>query len=328
MDDSSFGPRLSGHFDFTLLFEHVIFHIVPSCLIVVATPFYICKMIREKPIIRSGILLYVKLAFAVALVAVQAANLALWCTSSLFNLDASIGRASATLSLISAVCIAIIVTAGHLFFLQSSTFLGLFLTATIPAEIVTTLTYHHRDGLETIARLQIAVPVLKLVVLLLEEVSKRSLIYKDELRSSLGSEGVAGFWNKSLLMWINPLLIFGFRHKITRSYLPPLAPELASDVLYREFSLCWDKRSDKKSKAALVMTCLRAVPWPFVYLLLPRILSAGFTLSQPFLIQDIVDAVSTATTSPELQNSLMIATAIVYVGICVRSSPSRANLCL
>lgn len=317
MDDSSFGPRLLGHFDFTLLFEHTIFQIGPSVLIIFATPFYIYKIIRGTSVVRAGLLLYAKLACAVALVAVQLANLVLWSTSSVSDLDAKAARAAASLSLVSAACIAAIVYSGHKFFLQGSSVLGLILTLTLPLDIVTTLSYHHRAGLERIARLSIAVPVLKLVILLLEEISKRSLIRKDEVRKSLGSEAVAGFWNKSLFIWLNPLLLFGFRNTITRSYLPSLAPQMATDVLHRQFWKHWAKRKNKTSKIALASCCIAAMPWPFVYILLPRSLVIGFSFSQPFLLQSVVDEVQTDSPSMDVQTGLIIATAIIYVGIAV-----------
>lgn len=319
MDDSSFGPRLQGHFDFTLLFEHTIFHMVPSLLVLFATPFYVSKIFRSMPMVRSGALLYGKLACAGLLIAVQVANLMLWSASSLEHVDAKFGRVSATLLLIGAVCISIITYAGHIFFLQSTAFLGVFLTITLPLEIVTVLTYHHRIGLEHIAGLYIAVPVLKLALLLLEEVSKRSLVRREAARASLGSEGVAGFWNKSLLIWLNPLLLFGFRHKITKNYLPALDPQMASEYLYRKFSHNWEKWADKTSMFAFAACCLTTIPLPFVYVLLPRSLMIGFSFSQPFLLQDVVDEISAQDPSIDIQRGLMIATAIVYIGLAVSS---------
>ncbi len=315
MSDRSFGPRLLGHFDFTLLFEHTIFQIAPSALILFATPFYIHRLIRGTVLIRPGWLLPAKFAAAAALVAVQIANLALWCASDLEYVDLKLGRIAAAFSLLSASCITIISVSSHCYFIGSSTFLGLFLTITLPADIVTTLTYHSRPGLTHIARLQIAVPVLKFILLGLEEVSKRSLIRAQNVRDSLGDEGLAGFWNKSLLLWLNPLLLFGFRHNITSDSLPALASQYASDILYREFETKWASRKRKTSRYALAIVLFSAVPWPFIYVFLPRLLVTGFTFAQPFLLQDIVNEVSTENTSADVERGLLIATAIIYSGL-------------
>lgn len=317
MDDKSFGPRLLGHFDFTLLFEHTIFQIAPSALILFATPFYAHRLLRGTVLIRPGRLLFVKLAAAIALVVVQIVNLVLWWSSSLEYLDLKLGRIAAVFSLLSAVCIAIISISGHFYFLSSSTFLGLFLTMTLPADIVTTLTYHNRPGLLQIAHLQIAVPVLKFVLLSLEEISKRSLIKAQNVRDSLGSEGLAGFWNKSLLIWLNPLLLFGFRHNITDGSLPTLASQFASDILYHEFECKWASRERKTSRYALAIVLFLSIPWPFIYVFLPRLLVTGFAFSQPFLLQDIVNEVSNESPSVDVEHGLLVATAIIYTGLAV-----------
>lgn len=317
MDDTSFGPRLLGRFDFTLLFEHTIFQIVPSVLAIFAAVFYVYKIFRATAIVRSGALLYIKLGFAAALVAIQVANLVLWSTSPLDHLDAKVARIAAAFSLVGSLCIAAVVYAGHVFFLRSPAFLGLFLTVSLPLDIVTTLTYHNRSGLGKVAALSISVPVLKLVILLLEEVSKRSLVRKEELGAGLGNEGFAGFWNKSLFVWLNPLLLFGFRYKIRKGNLPDLSRELASDGLYRRFAPLWEKKQDKTSWHALASCCMATIPWPFLYVLLPRALVIGFLFSQPFLLQDIVDEVSSEESHEDIQHGLMTATAIVYVGLAV-----------
>lgn len=317
MDDKSFGPRLLGHFDFTLLFEHTIFQIAPSALILFATPFYAHKLFRGTVIIRPGWLLFVKLAAAIALITVQIVNLALWWSSSLEYLDLKLGRIAAVFSFLSAICIAIISTSGHFYFLSSSTFLGLFLTMTLPADIVTTLTYHNRPGLVQIAHLQVAVPVLKFVLLGLEETSKRSLIRASDVRDTLGSEVLAGFWNKSLLIWLNPLLLFGFRHNITDDSLPALSSHFASDILYREFESKWASRERKTSRYALTIVLFLTIPWPFIYVFLPRLLVTGFAFSQPFLLQDIVNEISNKSSSADVEHGLLIATAIIYTGLAV-----------
>ncbi|OAQ98802.1 hypothetical protein LLEC1_03870 [Akanthomyces lecanii] len=191
---------------------------------------------------------------------------------------------------------------------------------TLPADIVTTLTYHNRPGLVQIAHLQIAVPVLKFVLLGLEEVSKRSLIRAQNVRDSLGSEGLAGFWNKSLLIWLNPLLLFGFRHNITDDSLPALASQFASDILYREFERKWASRESKTSRYALAIVLFLAIPWPFIYVFLPRLLVTGFAFSQPFLLQDIVNEVSNKNSSSDVEHGLLIATAIIYTGLAVSTT--------
>ena len=53
--DSTFGPRLLGHFDFTLLFEHAMFQIGPSLILIFTLPFYLHKIITCQPLVRPGL---------------------------------------------------------------------------------------------------------------------------------------------------------------------------------------------------------------------------------------------------------------------------------
>lgn len=313
MDDNSFGPRLLGHFDFTILFEHTLFDIIPSAMIIFATPFYIYKIIRGTALIRPGLLLCAKLLITAALIGVQAASIGLW---SVAPIATRVTSAAATLTCVSAVCIAIIVVAGHIYFIRPLPFLGLFLTVTMLLDIASTITYFNRDALGTIAKLHVPVPLLKLALLVLEEVSKRSLTRAKELRSSLGDEAYAGFWNRSLLFWVNSILLFGFRRNITIDTMPGLHQHLDAETLHRQFEPLW-KSANKESKYALMRTCIRLMPWEFLYIILPRLLIIGFIFSQPFLLQDVVDAVSSTAPSEDVTRGLILATTIIYIGRAV-----------
>lgn len=311
MDDSSFGPRLLNRFDFTLVFEHSMFYIVPASIMIFSTPYYAYKIVRGTPVVRSGILLWLKLACAAALIGIHVSDAVLWSSSPLAS---KISKAATLLSCIAAACIAILVYASHVYFLQPRVFLGFFLSVTVLFDIATTLTYFNRPDLYTIARLHIPIPVLKFGIICLEEVSKRSLIRSEALRVTLGDDVLAGFWNNSLLVWVNSVLVFGFRSDITVASLPLLGPELQSESLYRDFSAQWDK-VNRNSRWALLKSCVGTIPWPFVYIVLPRLFRIGFDFAQPFLLQDIVNIVSVPAEPPtNTMRGLILATATIYIG--------------
>lgn len=60
-DDDSFGPRLPGYFDFTLLFEQSIFSLLPMCAFLIAAPCRIAQLCRRKVCVESRKLLPAKL---------------------------------------------------------------------------------------------------------------------------------------------------------------------------------------------------------------------------------------------------------------------------
>ncbi|KAM3465138.1 hypothetical protein MY5147_004096 [Beauveria neobassiana] len=292
-------------------------HIIPASVIVFATPFYIYTLFHGTNVVRSGVLLWIKIFCALAMVGIQIANAVLWSQSAL---ESQLAQAAAIMTSISAACMGIMVVVGHLYFLRPPSFLGLALTLTMIFDVGTTWTYFHRNGLESIARLHVPLPALKLVLICLEEVSKRNLIRSKALRSSLGQEALAGFWNRSLLLWVNPLLLFGFRREITMNVLPGVGPHLEAELLYQHFQRRWDE-TNKVSRWALIKACVLTMPWPFLYIILPRLLAVGFNFAQPFLLQDVVNAVASDTESPiGLIRGLILATTAIYVGKAVSKS--------
>lgn len=315
--DNSLGPELPGYFDFTLLFEDIVFHIIPTILVIFATIFFVAKIVQGRRIVRPGWLLWIKLTFAAALIGVQVANAVLWSTATL---DSRLSRLTSIITCIGALCIAIIAFANHIYFLRPLPFLGLYLTVTLLADIGVTRTYFRRDGLDSIARLHVSIPVLKALLLILEEISKRSLVISEDLRE-LGGEQYAGAWNRSLLVWFNSILFAGYRGRLTGELLPGIYHESNPAVVYQEFLNHWSK-ADRNSSFALVKACVQTTPWPYVFVVAPRLLFIGFKFAQPFLLQDVVNTVATGKHDSNIASGLTLATALVYIGIAVGIPPT------
>ncbi|KAJ6783517.1 hypothetical protein PWT90_02048 [Aphanocladium album] len=309
--DDSFGPRLFGHFDFTLLFEHSIFEIAPAALIIFVVPFYIYTICKGTPRVRFGTLLWAKLALAIALTGLQVANAVLWWNSPL---DSDLAKAASVMSLISAVCSTVIIFSGHIYFVNSPGFLSIFLSTTMLFDIAITRTYFNRRGLASLGKVHIPITIIKLILVVLEELSKQSLIRTEELRSSLGREAVAGFWNRSIFFWVNSTLLIGFRSKITTESIGDIGPQFDSERLQHDFRELWEKCDKRKSKHALLLTCLYTVPWLFIFIIPPRLFYIGFSYAQPFLLQEVVKLVAEESPDPSVANGLIAATALVFVG--------------
>lgn len=318
--DDTFGPRLPGHFDFTLLFEHSIFHILPSGLFLVSLPFFIPTVARGEAIVRPGLLLWAKLAIALALCGVQLANVVFWYKS---QLGTSLAQAAAVLPFFSYIGVGFMAYGSHVHYLQPIVILSAYLSGTMLLDLVTIYTYFNRDGLDTIATVTCVLPPLKLALVALEEFSKRQLIVSDDLRENVGSEVLAGFWSRSSFAWINPLLLFGFRNRIRNDNLPDIGHQFDSQRLYQAFKVSWDRR-DRTKKHALLKACIAAMPWPFVHVILPRLLLVGFLFAQLFLLQEVVNLLSGNLNDDIPRNyretGLILATAIIFVGRAVRLS--------
>lgn len=240
MLDTGFGPQLAGRFDFTLRFEDIFFTIVPSIVAVLAVFIYVYHILRSSPQLAAGALLWAKEAFAGALVAIQIANIALWATKEP-EYRTSVTLAGAALSIAEAVSVTFIIYTKHRYSYRQSTFLSLFLSITLLLDIAKAYSAFNRPGSRSIAGLYIADVVLKLVLIVLEEVPKRASIIDEGLRTDLGRENSAGFWNRSFFCWINQTLLRGYRTSLTVEDLSDLGPEFQSEDLFHLFEPYWNK---------------------------------------------------------------------------------------
>ncbi|POR35875.1 ABC transporter, transmembrane domain, type 1 [Tolypocladium paradoxum] len=280
--DQSFGPQLSGSFDFTLLFEQAMLSVLPSALLLSSSPIYLYGLTRRPLCVRAGCLLWIKLAAAASLLCVEVANAVFWSLSPIYRTNLSL--AAASLSCLNAICIATLLQAEHRRSFRPSTLLSVYLTITILFDTAKARSLFNRPGLQANASLTVAVVILKFVILLLEEVSKRSLLHDKFQPSALGSEVTSGFWNRSLFLWLNSTLYIGFRRILRVEDLEPIGPRLGSRRLLNDFTSTWTK---------------------------------GFKFCQPFLLQSVVAAVGRQNLSREVVGGLIGATVLVYLGMAV-----------
>ncbi|KAJ3483781.1 hypothetical protein NLG97_g7224 [Lecanicillium saksenae] len=311
-DDQLWGPQLPGHFDFTLVFEQSIFAILPACLLLGAAPVHISYLLRGKPRVRPGLLLWTKLAFVLGLIGCHAAVIYTW-TKPQFSTQISV--AAAVFSLLSGICIATLIYVEHIYTFSPSPLVSLYLTVVMLLDIAKTRSYFLRNGLETAGRLTAAITVLEAVLVLLQEISKRALV-TDQGAATFGRESFSGFWNRRLFLWINSTLFLGFHSILSVDDLPALGPEFDSEYLHAKFLRHWEK-ADKTSKHALAKTCFYTLPWQFVCVTIPRLCHTGFTFAQPFLIRRVIEVVNQDEVSSEETSALIGATALIYFGMAI-----------
>jgi ATP-binding cassette subfamily C (CFTR/MRP) protein 1 len=81
--------------------------------------------------------------------------------------------------------------------------------------------------------------------------------------------------------------------------------------------------ADKSSEHALLWAFLMHYKWSILAGVLPRLAYTGFSFTQPFLVQRVLDFTAEESTSTEAKNiaySLVGAYVIVYVGLSVSHS--------
>ncbi|KAI1878317.1 uncharacterized protein JN550_000499 [Neoarthrinium moseri] len=176
--------------------------------------------------------------------------------------------------------------------------------------------YINRGGLDSFGALQVVIAVLKLALVSLEEVPKQSLFQPGYGRSSIGPETRGGFWNRSLFVWVNSTLLIGFRNAISVDELPEIGLEFSTERLSNRFQRRWEE-ADKSLRYCLPITSMKALAWPLVAIVVPRLCFTAFTFAQPFLLHTIVRAVGQKELSREVIGGLIGATGLVYFGLAV-----------
>lgn len=155
---------------------------------------------------------------------------------------------------------------------------------------------------------------IKTILLLTESVSKDSHL---EQIDTLSSEDKAGFFSRSLLLWLNPLLLTGYRKKLAIKDLGPLGKDLEAEKLVQLVDLTF------KCSAAGDRRLARALLYAFksqIFLIqIPRLALVGFSIAQTFLIQSALKYVNNIDSPAQYGYWLITAFALTYVAIAVSS---------
>lgn len=172
------------------------------------------------------------------LVSTEIAGLILWAVSSRFRSGLSLGAEVA--SLLSGVCILTLLYGGHIYSINPSTPLSIYLSLTFLLDIVKVRSYFIRANMIELGIVSTIIVVAKLALIVLEEISKKEHIKDAELRKSVGREVVAGFWQKCFSAWLNATFIVAFNNTLTIDDLDNLGKEFDSKQLTAKFQKEWD----------------------------------------------------------------------------------------
>lgn len=238
-DDGSFGPQYGSMFDFTLLFNHTIFTIVPTVLLIAACPLYVCFRRRNPVEAERDALFWTKLATASVLFVIQLVQLILWTTTAKLHTEYGWAITASAISCLAALCLALMLSTGHRRSIQPSTLLSIYFFLTVFLDGIKARSYLLREGLDTVGATQVAITVVKFALLILEEIPKTSSLRNTRLRTFLGKEALSGFWSRVLFLWLNEIFIVGFRNILTVNDLGNLGPEFGTEKLVESFNVIW-----------------------------------------------------------------------------------------
>lgn len=201
--------------------------------------------------------------------------------------------------------------------LNPSTLLNLYLGATALLDIARLRTAFYALPGQALIWILLSAYVVKLGLLLLEVWEKRRLLLPEYANAS--PEETSGIYSRMNFWWLNPTFVSGFRKVLSVNDLPPLDDELRAASEATGLRAMW-QGADKAKKNALFWVFLRHYKFAILTGVLPRLVYAALSLSQPYLVQRVLDF-NDAKDDPNSQAtiySMIGAYAIVYVGLAVR----------
>lgn len=155
------------------------------------------------------------------------------------------------------------------------------------------------------------------LIVVLESLQKTECIravYRD-----VSIEQLHGFWGRNLFIWTFPLFRDAYRHIISLDDLPEVDSTLLGASAGLRLHQAWQKAH---GKYRLIKAVFRAYAGLVLAAVIPRILLAGFTFCQPFLIAATINYITEPPT-PENKRygqALVGAYAIVYSGLAASTA--------
>ncbi|KAH8887988.1 putative multidrug resistance protein MDR [Thozetella sp. PMI_491] len=319
VDVIRFGPQRDGALDFTLLFEQSILTLLPSAIFLISSTARTSWLLRKETCVRAGWLLWSKLGIAMVLFCIQLSLLALWALPDTLRTEASL--AAAVIALVNSCIIGVLVYVEHKRSVRPSILLEAYLALSALLDIAQarSLFLQPPDGdSQVLGKLFLAALVAKIVLVFLEEFPKRTLFASNVRSGDIAREATSGLINRTVFWWLNRLFLKGFRGMLRAGDLGNIDSKFESGLLLSILEHKW-KASNRKGKHALLVSTLSAFRVAFLAPVIPRLCLTGFSFSQPFLINGIIDFVGgpNKENMNETARMLIGATALIYIGLAV-----------
>lgn len=187
------------------------------------------------------------------LLGLQIALTVLWALPLADRTDASIG-ANAVLSA-GVLLLCALSYAEHTRSVRPSFILNTYLFCSLLFDVahVRTLWLRYLDSYNAVIAIVTTVAVgVELLLVMLEAVEKRNIL-KSEC-SHYPPEATAGFYNRSLFWWLNPLFKKGFSNVLSVKDLFVLDKELSSERLLALFEERWSKGASQRLNFSVIVT--------------------------------------------------------------------------
>jgi ATP-binding cassette subfamily C (CFTR/MRP) protein 1 len=237
ISDNAFGPQYCDNFDFTLVFEQSVLQITPCALLLLALPFRASQLRRQEAKCARSWTHLCKQAIISILALSQCALTISWALSKNDNRTA---LAAAVLSFLACLSLLYLSSLEHTRSASPSDIIGVFVLFSIILDVpqARTLWLRHRSD-TAIAATFTACLVIKTIVLFLETQSKRPWLLPSF--QAYAPEALANIFNRTVLWWLGPLLLFAYRNNIRFENLYAIDDSLSSESVEHRFMHCWSR---------------------------------------------------------------------------------------
>lgn len=321
--DGSFGPIVDScvrTFDFTLFFEETVLSILPSSVFLILAFVRLGVLTGQKRRVRGSIFSTLKLTTFGVLLVLSAALLALWSLGGASTHQTRASVPAAALSMVECLVFMALSFSEHRKSAGSSLLLDAYLSISVILDIVRVRTLWLNHTQASIAGLFTTCLAVKLVALILEESSKRRWLLPTSWIWS--TEVTGGVFSRTLFAWLDRLLYTGYSSALSVGKLPDIDAKLLSRSLWDRIGPELEK--SKKENKSLLVTVFWSLKGALFAPVLPYCVLVASQLSQPFLINTILDYVGSPYDGSQDQKNigygLIGAYGLVYLSIAIATA--------
>ncbi|KAL0933869.1 ABC multidrug transporter [Colletotrichum truncatum] len=323
LNDDSLGPGVQGcrgNFDFTLRFERIFLAIIPAAVFAALSLPRIAYLARKPRIVDAKSIQAIKLAIIAVFATLQFVILILQTTTNASGVDGFALSASA-LSFIAALFMLGLSYAEHSRAPRPSLLLTAYVFLQILFDVAQTRTswlMARTFSTQLFARLFTSSLVVKFVILLVEAQKKtRWIRWTAEEHSP---EETSGLFSLGVYWWLNRLFLHGYRNVLTVDDLYSLDQGMIAETMQITLAQELDKGTYRGKKHGLAKSLAKALAVPLLLPVAPRIALIGFSFSQPFFIQTLLEHLQDPEASKNTGYGLIGAAALIYSGIAVSTA--------
>ncbi|PWY87431.1 P-loop containing nucleoside triphosphate hydrolase protein [Aspergillus heteromorphus CBS 117.55] len=308
-------PKCYGGYDFTLLFEESVMTIGPiGLLLLFLCPrvfFLYRKSVRDGS--NDGALLRKHISYG-WFAAIQTAVLVSWSSDNEPTTRTTIP--AAVLSLVVALALSVASYLEHTRTIQPPLLIEIYLLFTVAFDAVRLRTLWGLGFHGNIFRL-LTISIVWKAVLLVQEAWPRTLDAPERLYSP---EEKAGWINRRMFWWVNPLLLLGSKKDLQADDLFSLNRSLQSQTSSTSFSQKWQTANPKlkEKKNGLMYALAWEYRWVLLTAVLPRLFYTAFTFTQPYMIDAVIRYIEKASAHKANRNDgygLLGAYILDYIGL-------------